>query len=350
MQPHTFILSFEKMRSQKFSVHTPDYLIMFNGVTTGRLCHRDFGYVGIIPDHTGHFHQFPEAPLQAWNVIRKRFMDEAEVAIQRASGDDRKIDGAYETLDPKIMRVSCGQDEKTVSANALFFAQKIFGHTQNVPWSFCAHQEPVVFTSDSPADNLASLLVNETKDETTRMFLFRIAQGDRPVLGVREWSTVEKTLSDLSQAAPTEIAASGFLYWFYSAYPECFRGILNRFLVEVQARNIWTNEKLCTAAEHKERAKLAYEVEEHVMHLREIREHDVWTQPAETLKPADLPFRTLSDIKFLFKTCSQMREASPLKKVDPELLSFFQEIADYDPVKKRNRILESLIHDAKKQL
>lgn len=324
MTKPSFLLSFRKMNTRRFASPLPDYAIMFNGQQVGQLSSGTDGHMGILPDHTGHFHSYPNADMTVWEGRRKSINLKAAEDVDAALQDSRRIESVHETLDPKVLRLVSGDDEKVVSVNSLYFAQRIFGSAFDVPWSFCTEIVPEPLPSISSAENIASVLMRHTKTDTDVYdFLWAISKGDRPHLDDRARDAIHDELEGLSEKPALRLLAQAMLVWLEDAYAETLNGALHRLLREIQSHNVWTSNSLSQALGYPENSVQALRVEDRIAALRDVPKTEAWKKKATQASSEDLGEMASSGLRSLLRECADMKKASPLRDVDADLVYLF---------------------------
>lgn len=332
MSQPRFSLTFHKIGARRFATPHPDYAVLFNDQKVGTLSYADVGYIGLLPDHNGEFHALPEAPLLAWETQRRAFIEAAEEAIAKAIADPRRIELVSDTLDPKVLRLSSGDDERCVSAKCLYFAQRIFGGTFTIPWAFCKEVEIAPLRSLSSADNIASVLVpHADKHPELETFLWDVALGCRPDLDDRIRRVIREALEDLAFKPELAILAGGLIAWLNDAYPETISGGMLRFLRDVQQANVWSSEKLSGASEHAALHPIALKIEDLVAVLRGVRTGPLWTKPLARAVSSDLPPEVRQGLLRILQCGAEMGKDSPVLAADPELVYIFSALTHPAP-------------------
>lgn len=324
MTKPSFLLSFRRMNARRFVSPLPDYAIMFNGQQVGQLSSGADGHMGILPDHTGHFHSYPNADMTTWENRRKSINLKAAQDIETALQDSQRIESVHETLDPKVIRLVSGEDEKVVSINSLYFAQRIFGSAFDVPWSFCTETVPEPLPSTSSAENIASVLMRHTKTNTDiHDFLWSVSRGERPHLDDRSRDAIHDELEGLSEKPALRILAQAMLIWLEDAYAETLNGALHRLLREIQSHNVWTSNSLSQALGYPENSVQALRIEDLIAALRDVPKTEAWKKKAADASSEDLGETASNGLRSLFRQCAHMKKASPLRDVDVDLVYLF---------------------------
>lgn len=323
----SFTLSFKKSKNRRFSSPFPDYIVLFNERRVGQLTSGDSGYIGLLPDYAGRFISFPEADIHTWDMRRREMNAAATQLIHDCRNDTRRIERISESLDPKVMRLNCGDEEKTVSSHAIYFAQSVFGSVSDIPWGYLTEITPEPLPSLSSADNLAQILSRNLTEKTALYeFLYQISSGLRPRIEDRDRDDIHEELSVLTEHASLGLLASASLVWFEDAYPETLNGGLHRFLREVQRHNVWTSSALSKDPDYEKNSSSALKVEDLLANLRNTVYFESQNKPLQRSTEFDLPATTRLGLASLFETCMNMGKASPLRSIDKELVFIFHKM------------------------
>lgn len=311
-----FRITFHKRRSRDFMDPHPDYAVCVNGQQMSELNYNISGYVGRIPTIRGGWAEIQEGHIGAWNALKHRLNDEAARAISGSSGDQDKVVYAHHTWDGRVMRVFNGRDERFVLRDELMMAERVFGQGA-VPWGFCrdAAFEPPL--REASPEAVAELLIRSTPaGDDLAPFLLGVARGDRPRLTGRTRKAL-MTFSETEEGDDVVVGAkSWFFVWAQDAYPETIGEMTERFLNEVERRNVWVDDLPGAVAGR--RRTLALRLDDAVAILRGAMGRGRWDAPAEG---GSFPERARPLLAQVFRSCDEMGADSPLARADQGLVS-----------------------------
>lgn len=310
-----FRITFNKRRSRDFMDPHPDYAICVNGEQAGQLNYNISGYVGRIPTIRGGWAEIQESHIGAWNALKHRLNEEAARAISASADDPDKVVYAHHTWDKRVMRVFNGRDERFVLREELMMAEKVFGRG-DVPWGFCRDAGLESPLREASPEAIADFLVRTVQaGDDLAPFLLGVARGDRPQLTGRTRKALVTFTKTEEEDDVLVGAKSWFFVWTQTAYPETVGEMTDRFLNEVERRNVWVDD--LPGAERGRIRSLALRLDDGIAILRGAMGRGRWDAPAEG---GVFPERARPLLARVFRACDEMGADSPLARADQDLV------------------------------
>lgn len=306
-----FSIKLRKGSAAIFSSMSTDWEVVFNDVRVGLLQEKDGLYMGIIPDHKGAFHSFPDAPIRVWAERCAEMMRRASDELGNIPQNAHKVKETEETIDPDVVRIRSGIVERRVQAKSLYFAAKIFGSMAAIPMDYCAEAKAEPAKNTEVHVHVANMLrPHVSPRRPLRPFLDLVGQGECPNLTRNDVIVLTRDLDEIAKHRAYRVLAEAMTFWINDAFPSSQAERLNAFLDKISEENSWAKVSFADEADGTGTLSASRRISRKIHEVRHASADDVAT-----------PLRDL------MSACASLGEASPLRKIDQDEVSFFGALA-----------------------